>query len=77
MSATVTPSTDSRNNNCHCDCNYNINKNNNNDDDCCWYFAIGSMINPTSLMLRDLHPLESHPAMIHDFELIFSGMLLL
>lgn len=36
-----------------------------------WYFAIGSMINPTSLRLRDLHPSTSLPATILDFRLQF------
>lgn len=38
-----------------------------------WYFAIGSMMNPNSLKSRDLHPLESYPGEILDYELIFYG----
>lgn len=38
-----------------------------------WYFAIGSMMNPTSLRGRRLVPLESFPAELLDFELIFFG----
>jgi hypothetical protein len=40
-------------------------------DDTTWYFAIGSMINPRSLELRGLHPVESAPATIRDFRLRF------
>lgn len=38
-----------------------------------WYFAIGSMMNPTSLKARGLVPLESFPAELLDFELMFIG----
>jgi hypothetical protein len=37
------------------------------------YFAIGSMINPTSLALRNLKPTNSVPAIVHDWELKFAG----
>ena len=39
------------------------------------YFAIGSMCNKVSLSLRNLHPLESHPAEILDHEIYFFGKL--
>lgn len=38
-----------------------------------WYFAIGSMINPISLHLRDLIPLFSYPAKCLDYNLVFRG----
>jgi hypothetical protein len=37
----------------------------------CWYFAIGSMINPVSISLRDVHPIVSHPGEILDYKLEF------
>lgn len=37
------------------------------------YFAIGSMMNPISLKARQLHPVESYPAEILDYELLFLG----
>lgn len=39
-----------------------------------WYLAIGSMMNPISLYLRDLIPLVSYPAICPDYQLIFRGM---
>jgi Gamma-glutamyl cyclotransferase, AIG2-like len=36
-----------------------------------WYFAIGSMMLPLSYQQRDFHPLDSHPAELHDFRLGF------
>jgi hypothetical protein len=36
-----------------------------------WYLAIGSMINPISLHLRDLTPLISYPATCRDHRLVF------
>jgi len=39
----------------------------------CWYFAIGSMMNPVSMQLREIVPIESHPAEIKDWELVFRG----
>mmetsp|Transcript_22613 Transcript_22613/g.52183 ORF Transcript_22613/g.52183 Transcript_22613/m.52183 type:complete len:314 (+) Transcript_22613:50-991(+) len=41
--------------------------------DTIWYFAIGSMMNPTSLSLREIVPIESHPAEILDHKLYFFG----
>lgn len=38
-----------------------------------WYFAIGSMINPISLYLRDLIPLMSYPATCLDHRVVFRG----
>jgi hypothetical protein len=38
-----------------------------------WYFAIGSMINPISLYLRDLMPIMSYPATCLDHNIIFRG----
>lgn len=38
------------------------------------YFAIGSMINPTSMSLRNLKPLSSKPAVLTDFSLKFMGV---
>merc|ERR1712013_20207 len=35
------------------------------------YFAIGSMMNKTSLTMRELKPSRSRPALLRDFELIF------
>jgi hypothetical protein len=36
-----------------------------------WYLAIGSMINPISLYLRDLTPLISYPAKCPNYRLVF------
>lgn len=36
-----------------------------------WYLAIGSMINPISIYLRDLTPLISYPALCADHRLVF------
>ncbi|CAF3054260.1 unnamed protein product [Rotaria socialis] len=36
-----------------------------------WYFAIGSMINPVSLFLRDIIPLISYPAKCPDHKIVF------
>lgn len=36
-----------------------------------WYFAIGSMINPISVFLRELTPLISYPARCEDYRLVF------
>jgi hypothetical protein len=38
-----------------------------------WYFAIGSMINPISLYLRDLTPLISYPARCSNHKRVFRG----
>ena len=38
-----------------------------------WYLAIGSMINPISLYLRDLTPIASYPAVCPDYQLAFKG----
>ncbi|CAF4670090.1 unnamed protein product [Rotaria sp. Silwood1] len=38
-----------------------------------WYFAIGSMINPVSLYLRDLTPIMSYPAICKDHKIVFRG----
>ena len=38
-----------------------------------WYFAIGSMMNPTSMKARDLHPIKSMPAILQDCLLEFFG----
>ena len=35
------------------------------------YFAIGSMMNPISLSMRGLHPVESRPGVLKGYELIF------
>lgn len=37
-----------------------------------WYLALGSMTNPTSLALRDIHPIRSMPATVRDFRLQFT-----
>jgi gamma-glutamylcyclotransferase (GGCT)/AIG2-like uncharacterized protein YtfP len=37
------------------------------------YFAIGSMMNPTSLALREVKPSRSWPGILHDYELVFVG----
>ncbi|CAF1091008.1 unnamed protein product [Rotaria sordida] len=36
-----------------------------------WYFAIGSMINPISLYLRDLTPIISYPVICKDYKIVF------
>ena len=36
-----------------------------------WYFAIGSMINPVSVHLRDLTPLVSYPGRCDNHQLVF------
>jgi hypothetical protein len=38
-----------------------------------WYLAIGSMINPISLHLRDITPIVSYPVMCPNYKLIFRG----
>jgi hypothetical protein len=38
-----------------------------------WYLAIGSMINPISLYLRDLIPIISYPAVCPNYQLTFRG----
>ena len=38
-----------------------------------WYFAIGSMINKTSISLRGIYPKVTKPAELMDFELYFFG----
>jgi hypothetical protein len=38
-----------------------------------WYFAIGSMINPISLYLRDIIPLLSYPAKCPNYKIMFRG----
>lgn len=38
-----------------------------------WYLAIGSMINPVSLSLRNLKPIRSYPAYAPGWKLIFKG----
>ncbi|UJR10693.1 hypothetical protein I4U23_014887 [Adineta vaga] len=38
-----------------------------------WYLAIGSMINPVSLYLREIKPLMSYPAKCPDYKLVFRG----
>ena len=38
-----------------------------------WYLAIGSMINPISLYLRDLTPIISYPVVCPDYQLAFKG----
>jgi len=37
------------------------------------YFAIGSMMNPTSMKLRELKPVSSRPATLVDFRVTFRG----
>lgn len=39
-----------------------------------WYLAIGSMMNPISLYLRDLTPVLSYPARCPNYKLVFRGM---
>lgn len=38
-----------------------------------WYFAIGSMMNPISLYLRDITPIVSYPAKCLNYKLVFRG----
>jgi len=38
-----------------------------------WYFAIGSMCNPISISNRGLKPIESFPAQVSDYKLLFFG----
>ena len=35
------------------------------------YFAIGSMMNPVSLRMRDVNPIKSRPGILKGYELIF------
>ena len=39
-----------------------------------WYFAIGSMCNPTSLKLRGITPVESYPAILRGWRIVFDGV---
>lgn len=39
-----------------------------------WYFAIGSMMNPTSMELRNLKPTKSMPGILRGWKLVFRGM---
>ena len=39
------------------------------------YFAIGSMMNRTGMLRRDIHPLSSRPATLLDFRVVFKGMM--
>jgi len=39
-----------------------------------WYFAIGSMINLTSMNLRNLFPRQSMPGVLHGWKLVFRGV---
>ena len=41
--------------------------------DTVWYFAIASMMNKISITNRNVHPIESKPAEILDFDLEFFG----
>ena len=43
------------------------------EDQTVWYFAIGSMMNSTSLRGRKLYPIESKPCIIQNFRLEFLG----
>ena len=36
-----------------------------------WYFAFGSMCNPTSLSRRGIFPTDSHPAQLQGYKLAF------
>ncbi|CAF4816255.1 unnamed protein product, partial [Rotaria sp. Silwood2] len=36
-----------------------------------WYFAMGSMMNPISLFLRDILPLMSYPAKCLNYKIVF------
>ncbi|KAK3260279.1 hypothetical protein CYMTET_30753 [Cymbomonas tetramitiformis] len=38
-----------------------------------WYFAIGSMCNQTSITARDVHPIESKPAELLEYKIVFQG----
>lgn len=38
-----------------------------------WYFATGSMCNPTSLKLRGITPIESYPAILRGWRIVFDG----
>ena len=35
------------------------------------YFAIGSMMNPVSLKIREIYPIKSRPGLLEGYELIF------
>lgn len=39
-----------------------------------WYLAIGSMMNPVLLYLRELTPITSYPTRCSDYKLVFRGM---
>ena len=43
------------------------------DEELLWYFAISSMMNPTSMSLRGVKAIESQPAEIMDHKLYFFG----
>merc|ERR1712157_718678 len=47
--------------------------NNENEEEYIWYFAIGSMCNPTSITNRELTAIESFPAEVIDYRLEFFG----
>merc|ERR1712176_1133694 len=47
--------------------------NNNEEEEYIWYFAIGSMCNPTSITNRELTAIESFPAEVMDYRLEFIG----
>lgn len=51
----------------------NINSQSEEGEECLWYFAIGSMMNPISMKNRSLHPRESHPALLSEHRLYFFG----
>ncbi|CAF1277154.1 unnamed protein product, partial [Didymodactylos carnosus] len=42
-------------------------------DEYIFYFAIGSMINPISLHLRNIRPIVSYPATCYDHQIVFCG----
>ena len=44
-----------------------------NEAEAFWYFAIGSMMHPTSMKNRNIVPLESVPGELFDYELVFTG----
>jgi len=44
------------------------------DEDLLWYFAIGSMMNITSMNLRGLFPKQSLPGILRGWELVFRGV---
>ena len=46
----------------------------NDKQECIMYFAIGSMMNPTSLGFRNIFPIESFPGEVINYKIKFFGV---